>query len=1294
MKRKTMCGEERSRADLIREWMLVAVAVVLAFPCFSAGTKTLADLPVSVPVNAAYLTSASERPWWNDAWTKRMPILVSGQADEQDDFVVVDTVIDFGEPVAAKEVRVVTPWETLVPCVATRAGAGASDSALRLLFKTTLRPHENKPFLVYYGNPAAKGMKIPSDVTLDQDDATFRIRNGVVDVVFDRNHVTDGLIRSLRLLGSHSLLFDRANGYAKAGFVFTPNAGNGWDKGTVVADNELVKTVRFTCADAAVTFSVYAEQPRVDWTYQLANDRAGQAQIRMNWAPGGGKSNDDFFYCGRSGDVLTQRAALDFVTDCMANPFGSFHDWISEGWYAFGERRFPCIGGLIFDPKAVSSLHYDSYYGLNMNLVLSHTAQKGQPASGSGAIVATRGTVADVRRIYRRIAKPIAVSAGAAQEKVDKPYRIARLDRDWCVDYDVGHAFGGDGGSAEPLMKDPEWANRVAERMRSYGSTAVCVVGYPWWIMPIQDKSLYDRTMAAMNSGGFEDWVPKKKWPTWEEMQGRGTELQTFMDAIRSKGMAVHTWSGAVPGWSCSPDGFFMKPINDLNVDYEDIRIRMGQGCAYNWMLYGEGVLLPKALVKKNGGSPAYWTWKDPQEAFDAFDRQHELVRDFYRQIKKRHPDVPVFLWNSENGEYGREKFASEDEGFFDSMEVEMLPGHGFGHTKHVSKRMRSHFNNREGHTVWHHFYIMKPVTADRIREVEWPFIFGVNGYSQENLTYEITDREMSEVTADFFRFAEYTRLGEKVAKMAPVKNLGVYRDPKAFRADVLKRRLKTPYPYGARQDGRVRSFSELKNFNYDVIGPRYFTAKDLAKYRVIYVPEDDVLSDAEAKELLLYVRNGGGAIVEGETVERLNDEAVKDLKAGVATPMGKGKILWFKDVMTDRLAKRDAKAMQEVRRAIADLGGVEPYAITGSTVLDGNLQAGPEGLFLGLYNSANTVQTGTVSLASFKSDGQYVLDVKSGTRVPLFGGTFAVSVDAGNTGYYLIGDETFTAVPAVKRNRWSGPSVGCVRAKERKVKIEDVTGFKPMTVVEFVRTNNKGVPVSLSRTVAAKYAVRAMTAEEFDAKDCKKALATAVMFHLVDAEANKSDVVFETCADELKALLKRGGSIVFTRSPTGPTARKFLKEVEVFDPNPSAESDIGDSWGKWCGPEGHPLLTSCYVASPVEPPTTHNLEWWLWKHICDYFQYRRAFGAWDTERQQRLFCPKKNGEKYAVLLVQENVLGSGRVVFNEGRNIFTDWYEPIKLAENMLSWLTGMKTDDHAKKVTALNGGPGMVVK
>ncbi len=1287
-----MSAGRSRRVGAIHKIAFAAAAAGLSLQCFSAEKKTLLDLPVSVPVNAAYLTSATERPWWNDAWTKRRPILVSSQADEQDDFVVVDTVIDFGERIDPGEVRVVTPWETVVPCVATRADA--SDCAVRLLFKTRLRPHENKPFLVYYGNPAAKGMKIPNDVTLDQDDAAFRIRNGAVDVVFDRNHVTDGLIRSLRILGSHSVLFDRANGYAKAGFVFTPNADNGWDKGTVVADNELLKTVRFTCADATVTFSVYAEQPRVDWTYRLKNDSANRVRIRMNWAPGGGTSDDDFFYCGKTGKVLTQRAALDFVTDCMARPTARIENWISEGWYAFGERRFPCMGGLVFDPKAVSFLSYFSNYGLDMSMDLTHNVEKGEPAAGSGAIVATAGSVQDFRRIYRRIVKPVVVSVGAAQAKVSKPYRIPRLDGDWCCDYNVGWKFPGDGGSAEPLMKDPEWANRVVDRLRSYGSTSVCVSGYPWWMMRMEDKSLYDRIVSAQNGGAFEDHVKKLTPPTWEEMKGCGEELMAFHRAIHGRGLAVHTWTGAVPGWPLCSDGKFMRDINELSIDIMDARVKMGQDSAYSLMLWGEGVALPSALVKKNG-AVSYWTWENPQEAFDAFDLQHEFRREFYTRFKKLHPDVPVFLWNEENGQFSYEKFMSEDEGYFDTMVVEMmLSSLSFRYTKHVAKRMRSHFNNREGHTVWQHYFLMNPGADDRVRHIEWPFLFGVNGFSQENLTYEITNPEMSELTADFFRFAEYTRLGEKVAKMAPVKNLGVYRDPKAFREDVLKRRLDKPYQYFAQQDGRVRAFSELKNFNYDVIGPRYFTAKDLAKYRVVYVPEDDVLSVSEAKELVDYVRNGGSAIVEGVTLGRLEGEGVKGLKSGEIMSMGKGRMLWFKEVMTDRIAKQDSKAMQRVRRAITDLGGVEPYAITGSTILDGNLQSGPEGRFVGLYNIADTVQTGMVSLASFKSDGMYVLDVKSGTRVPLVDGKFAVSVAAGNTGYYLIGDDAFTAVPSVKAAAWMGPTVCCERPRERNVKLEDVTGFKPMTVVEFVRTNKEGVPVSLSRTVAAKYDVRSITAEEFDAKDCKKALADAVMFHLVDAAAEKSDVVFETCAEELKALLKRGGSIVFTRSPTGPAARKFLAEVDVFDPNPSAREGIGDTWGTWCGPEDHPLLTSCHVASPIEPATTHTPEWWRWRHVCDYFQHRRAFGEWDAKRQQRLFRPKIDGEKYAVLLAQEHVLGSGRVVFNEGRNIFTDWYEPIKLAENLLSWLTGMKTTDHVKKVTLLNGGPGKVVK
>lgn len=1284
---------------------ILCVVVLGAMIAGAAGTQagkqlTLLDLPISATNNAMHIASVTERPWWNEKWAKRAPLLVAGQSDVQDDKVVVDAIIDLGEPVRPEEVRLVTPWEEAVPCVAEEVKDEGGQGKVRLLFKTSLRPHQNKPFLVYFGNPDAKAEKLPEDVTLETDEYNYRVRNGAIDVVFDRRHVTEGLVRSLRIPNStcKTVLFDRATGYAKEGFVFRPNAKNGWDKGTVVLDSAFAKEVRFDCADATVTFTLYAEQPRIDWKYELK--RGDQATIGMNWGIGTGTAWDDFFYCGRSGKILTQRAGLDFVTDSMPVPQGDFQDWLGEGWYAFGERRMADIAGLAFDVNAVFRLRYSSYYGNATEVCLGHRLMRGEKAMGSGAIVATLGNVEDYRKIVKRIEKPVAVSVGAVQARVSKPLRIPRLDADWCVDHDVGFFYGGDSGTAEPLPKDPDWARTICRRLRSYGSTTVCVVGYPWWMMPIRDKSIYDRLLAMQKSGAFESWVSKRTCPTWEEMQEpeRGAGIVQFMKAIHEFGMGVHTWCGEVPGWPAQNGvGKFMPELNDLAVDMMCERVKCGQDCAYSNAIEGELLLPPEDLVKKNG-SGSYWTWKDPQEAFDAFDRQHALVRAFYKKFKARHPDIPVFLWNSEDGEIMREMLMSEDEGYFDTMVVEMLPAFSLNHTKHVAKRMRSHFNNRAGHTVWHHYYIMNPKTEERIWQIEWPFLFGVNGYSQETLTYETKDLQMSEVTADFFRFAEYTRLGEKVARMAPVKNVGVYRDPKSFRADVLKKRLKKPYGECAQQDGRVRAFSEIRNFNYDVIGPRFFTAKDLAQYRVVYIPEDDVLSESEVKEALAYVRQGGSLVIEGVTVEKLKSGKVEELKDGVITPYGKGKIVWLKEVKTDRLAKRDGKVIAELRKLFDSLGGVEPYTLTGSNVLDGNLQAGPEGVFLGLYNSAQVVQSGVVTLnpltlrhfASLTS--LFALDVKTGERQVVSNGMFKVSVLARNTGYYLIGGDAFTAVPTAKSMKWMGAGTDCFKARSHEVKSVDITGFKPTVAVEFVRENAEGKPIAIARSTFAKYDVRAFTAKSFDAKACKAALAEAKFIHFVDAEAKDADLVFSNCAEELRALLRRGGTILLTRTSTGTAAQAFLKDVDVFDPNPYAERGVGDTWATWCGPDDHPYLTAETKTSGVEPKVKGSPEWWNWRMLCDYFQYGRVFAKWDESKQQRLFRPKNGGEGYAGLVVQKKVLGAGRVIFNENQRCFTDWYESRPYGNNWMAIVTGEKPTEHAGKVTQFNGGEGDV--
>ncbi len=64
------------------------------------------------------------------------------------------------------------------------------------------------------------------------------------------------------------------------------------------------------------------------------------------------------------------------------------------------------------------------------------------------------------------------------------------------------------------------------------------------------------------------------------------------------------------------------------------------------------------------------------------------------------------------------------------------------------------------------------------------------------------------------------------------------------------------------------------------------------------------------------------------------------------------------------------------------------------------------------------------------------------------------------------------------------------------------------------------------------------------------------------------------------------------------------------------------------------------------------------------------------------------------MLVLQENVLGKGRVMFAENGLGFTDWYENQIYGNNILSWFIGMSVKEHREKVELLNGGPGEVVR
>ena len=189
------------------------------------------------------------------------------------------------------------------------------------------------------------------------------------------------------------------------------------------------------------------------------------------------------------------------------------------------------------------------------------------------------------------------------------------------------------------------------------------------------------------------------------------------------------------------------------------------------------------------------------------------------------------------------------------------------------------------------------------------------------------------------------------------------------------------------------------------------------------------------------------------------------------------------------------------------------------------------------------------------------------------------------------------------------------------------------------------------------------------------RALADAEYVH-VQCDSADCDAMFADCKEELKSLLKRGGGILFMRTEPGPNARKFLEEVGVFNPWPSTKDGFQE-----------PAVWSPNV-STNHPFCAAKGTWF--NNNCGS---SRKFAKWDVAKQYAPYVDKLQNE-YALMVVQESVIGAGKVIFSHNRYCFTSWYENFAHGDALLSFLLGMPVADHAEKVTQMNGGPGKVVE
>jgi len=504
-----------------------------------------------------------------------------------------------------------------------------------------------------------------------------------------------------------------------------------------------------------------------------------------------------------------------------------------------------------------------------------------------------------------------------------------------------------------------------------------------------------------------------------------------------------------------------------------------------------------------------------------------------------------------------------------------------------------------------------------------------------------------------------------------------------------------------------VKSFARIPSLSYDVVMTPYFKADSLKRYKAVYLTDDEELPEELVKEAFAYVKQGGGLVLEGRTLEKfrgLAGDKTKEWRDGEIVECGNGKIVWTKEVLTDRLLKTGAKASEgaAIAKLVASVAGEDPLAIDNPS-FDGILQSSSEGMFLGVYNHAKTSATGMVRLKSDvltpkDLEKLYVLDVRSGKRCAYTNG-FEIAVGPEQCGFYLIGDERFTAIPEAKEAAWCGAVTTSTVPDGAKWKSAADAAFVPRHCVEFVTpTTRGGAKIERSekamlvrhRFCASEEAMMDKAkADDFDGwmekyadgvkcytpKACASALETASYVH-IQCDGADCDAMFADCKEELKALLKRGGGILFMRTEPGPNARKFLEEVGVFNPWPSTKDGLGE-----------PAMWSPNVS------TNHPLFAAKGSWFNSNIGASRKFAEWDAEKQYTPYVDKLKPE-YALMVIQEKVLGVGTVIFSHNRYCFTGWYENYEHGDGVLSLLLGMPVAEHAEKVTQMNGGPGKLVE
>jgi hypothetical protein len=1019
--------------------------------------------------NPLYLKKMPEKIWWNKDYKHRIPILVSETIGKVRSKAVIHFECDFQQKVNPKSIRIVTPWEEELPSQINPI----SDSKVEILFQAGLRKYQNRPFFIYFGNPVAKQTNYDSDLSMKQRANELIVRNEKIQVCFGTNHKRSAKINSLKITGSDvpNQLTERYTGVTWSGFDLGKYKFT--EKPEIKDDGLFKKTIVYKAKELSIEYSIYSSSPRID--FKIISHGAKKVSTETKWIAGGGDAYDLFYYEGKKGPLYF-KAGPDKITDIGDYPRKTLTKWMREGWAALDDKRVNETVGTFWNPQSLSRFQYymqtinggETFY-INFSL--------DKPVVGS--LVAINGNWKKFRNNYIDWKNSPVITLGKMQ---NYSRNIQAKVPDYVKDFTCGFKFS---ERREGTRVSEDYADRIVQNIRKLGGNSAKLNIYNIESIPLT-KEQYEKFQKVYNKYYSGKWK-RSSFPQYKKSMATDSYLQGLTKAAHKQGVAVRTWTRVTP-LKHPKTSFYNDPeavqfVFDIYKSMAKAGVDLLQtSCAGEW-------------------SSGYKKHKNNPDAWFAVDKGHvDFAKKLQKEMKKDYPDLPLNSMSSVDGWLPKLQFMDEKAQYLDTLENEFCPGMipNMATLKYGIKRLQGFLGN-DGGAVHHHFYYYVPNSLYRVSEMECPMIFGVKGFGHENLQNSYSDKELNEITADFYRLTNYTSLDKFLAKCTPYKFMGVLRDGNEVKNDIRKKRIAMfPGKYSL-HEARCKNIISLKNIPTDLVCNRFFKVDMFDKYKIIFIPSTESLSDKTVKEISKYIKNGGVVIAEGKVADNKKFAKLAGIvKAGNTAhktiinsiPMGapfrvkaagakvflrdtqkkpalfirnigKGKLIYSPYILSDDLAN-SAKKSNWLRKEIFTLVGNAPIVppVKLANRMESSLLKNGNEYFFGVYNPAyETELKGNIGIDIPTANKQFVLNVKTGKKTP-FNGKVNVDIPPLQTGFFIIGSAATTALPKTRSARILGGASPITGMKfiNKKINAFDFTFTKQgkTKVVGVLYINNK----------------------------------------------------------------------------------------------------------------------------------------------------------------------------------------------------------------------------------------------